>query len=683
MRRLALAVPLLALAAVIAHAAPRPRPKPAPPATIEPPPRVAPRALPGWGHYDRLCLPCHGAAGDGRGPAAPWLWPRPRDLTRGLYKWRSTDVGDTALDADVAATIRHGVPGTSMPGFGAALGDDDVAALVAVVRAFEAEPAAPPAAAAAITAPVVAVDPARGAALWTSAGCVACHGEAGAGDGASTATLVDGDGRPAPPFDLALGVRRPRGAADDPTAAAYASLATGLAGTAMPGYRGALTDDELWQLAAHVTSLRREPSPADRAPGPIPPEAIAADRAGKLTAGGWWPGVPDAAAAAEAAVFGGTIARQGEPPEALAPAAASLSSRQCARCHAKQVREWTGSYHAQAASPGLIAQVARLTDGAKIESCMRCHAPLAEQQPVVRPAQARAGGPEPGDGSGDDAGARTYAASAFFDEDLRDEGLTCAACHVRGWTRHGPQTVDASLLPLDGYPTAPLALYERSDFCLPCHQLEPRSAVDGRPLLDTYREWLAGPYMRRGVQCQHCHMPNREHTFKGVHDPDTFRQGIAVEAITARGATGVVSVRARVRNVGAGHYLPTTPTPAAWLRIELVDATGAPIAGARAERRIGRQLAYRDGGWVILEDTRIPPGEALEVAGGWRAGRVADATHVRVVVEVHPDDYYEGLHAARLKAKDLTPEVRALFEQALARAQGSHYVAHDELVAID
>ncbi len=676
MRRLLLAVWVLAVAGVLAHAAPKP--KPAPVAVVVPPPRALPRELPGWAHYDRLCLPCHGAAGDGRGPAAPWLWPRPRALTGGTYKWRSTDVGATALDDDLAATIRFGVPGTSMPGFGDTLGDDDVAALITVVRAFEVEPLAQPQGRT-VGAPPTSIDASRGAALWTSAGCASCHGATGAGDGPAALALVDAQGRAAPPFDLALGARRPRAADDDAAllAATYASIDTGLSGTAMPGYHGVLSSDEVWQVAAYVAAMRPELRKISHGPGPVPPEAIAADRADRLTRGGWWPGVPDAAGAAEAHVFGGTIARQGDAPAALAPAAASLSSRQCARCHAKQVREWTGSIHAAAASPGLLAQVARLTDGAKVESCMRCHAPLAEQQPVTRPAQERAGAAETG------ADARTYRASPFLDDELRDEGLTCAACHLRGWTRHGPTAVADSLLPLDGYPTAPLALYERSDFCLPCHQLEPRAAIDGRPLLDTYREWLAGPYMRRGVQCQHCHMPNREHTFKGIHDPDTFRQGIAVAAITRRGATGVVSVRARIRNVGAGHYLPTTPTPAVWLRVELVDDRGLAIAGAAAEQRIGRQLRQRAGAWEIVEDTRIPPGETREVAGAWQRGRVAEATAVRVTVEVHPDDYYEGLHAARLKARGLSDEVRAGFAEALERARSSYYVAYDETFAIE
>jgi hypothetical protein len=305
-------------------------------------------------------------------------------------------------------------------------------------------------------------------------------------------------------------------------------------------------------------------------------------------------------------------------------------------------------------SVGMRAQLSRITKPESLTSCLRCHSPLAEQQP----------------------------SDAAYDVALQGEGITCASCHLRGWTRHGPTTVSASLLSLPGYPTRPLALYERSDFCLPCHQLQPRSSVEGRPLLDTYREWLTGPYMPRGVQCQHCHMPNREHTWKGIHDPDTFRQGYRLETIAARGKSGVVSVRARIWNVGAGHLLPTTPTPAAWLEIELVDGKGKPIAGAKATKRIGRDIApKKGGGWLEKEDTRIAPGAWLEVAGGWKNGRVAEATHVKVTVRVHPDDYYERLYRGRLKA-ELTDAARADYEGALERSMASRYVAEETLVPL-
>ena len=40
--------------------------------------------------YERKCIGCHGEKGDGKGPAAELLLPKPRDFTKGLYKIRST-----------------------------------------------------------------------------------------------------------------------------------------------------------------------------------------------------------------------------------------------------------------------------------------------------------------------------------------------------------------------------------------------------------------------------------------------------------------------------------------------------------------------------------------------------------------------------------------------------------------
>ncbi|HLL25878.1 MAG TPA: multiheme c-type cytochrome, partial [Kofleriaceae bacterium] len=336
---------------------------------------------------------------------------------------------------------------------------------------------------------------------------------------------------------------------------------------------------------------------------------------------------------AEAALFGGAIAQQGTPPPELAPAQASLSPNQCGRCHNKQAREWRGSLHAGATSPGLAAQMWGMskTDAA---SCLRCHAPLPEQQD---------------------------------DTTLYADAVSCAGCHVRGWTRHGPKNIAPSLVPLAGYPLETLAIYERSDFCAPCHQLPARAAVAGRPLLNTYKEWLEGPYMRRGVQCQHCHMPNREHTWKGIHDPQTFREGVQL-ATRAEVKGRAVTVTAKLTNVGAGHYLPTTPTPAAWLTIVLLDKNGTQLGAAK--QRIGRDI-YFDTEWHERADTRIPPGETLTFARVWN---VTGAATARITLEVHPDDYYERLYEGQL-AKPLPPERKRLYEAALARGRSQRYVA--------
>ena len=224
-------------------------------------------------------------------------------------------------------------------------------------------------------------------------------------------------------------------------------------------------------------------------------------------------------------------------------------------------------------------------------------------------------------------------------------------------------------------------MYERSDFCMPCHQLPSRIALNDKPLLNTYKEWLEGPYMRRGIQCQHCHMPDREHTWKGVHDKETFLQGIELAVLAGRGRSGTVSVRAKLSNVGAGHYLPTTPTPAAWLSIQLVDAEGSPISGAYSEKRIGRHLVFQKK-WKELEDTRIPPGKFIELASGWKSGQVAKASHARITVRVEPDEYYERFYIRRLANRKLPPKERRMFQEALQGTRDSHYVAIQRLVEI-
>lgn len=572
----------------------------------------------GWPIYERFCLACHGARGDGHGPAAPYVWPAPRDFTRGELKWRSVPAGQSATDDDLRATIRLGAPGTAMPGF-PTLEDAAIDQVIDVVRGFAPRGRA--------GAPIVLgaappPDPLRGAALWTAKGCAACHGAA------TIAPAVRA-------YDLATGVRRPHEPGATRRAAAL-SIATGLSGTAMPGYAGTLPDADLWALADHVVAL------AGRATSrAIPALAIDADRAAPIDVA-TWPGRD----ASERAIFGAAIPPQGPPPATLAPAQASLHARQCGRCHAKQVREWEPSLHHGAASPGLRAQTDYMP-APKRAACLRCHAPLAEQAD---------------------------------NPDLQSDSVSCAGCHVRSWVRHGPPSAAPSLLPLPGYPLVTAGIYERADFCLPCHQLTPRDAVAGRPLLDTYREWLQGPYLPRGVQCQHCHMPNREHTVLGIHDPATFRQGIALEATAHRHGPAVTAV-ARVANIGAGHFLPTTTTPAAWLTITLIDAHGQPIAGATSSYRIGRDVWFDGTTWHERADTRIPPGEHVDVARAWTAGRTAEATTARIEIVVHPDDYYERFYADAL-AGTVVPAQRALYQQALARALGNRYLAERRDVAI-
>ncbi len=73
------------------------------------------------------CTACHGKLGDGKGPAAVALKPKPTDFT--AAGWWTAD----RTDASLAAVIRSGKPGTGMSGF-TQFSDADVANLVGYLR---------------------------------------------------------------------------------------------------------------------------------------------------------------------------------------------------------------------------------------------------------------------------------------------------------------------------------------------------------------------------------------------------------------------------------------------------------------------------------------------------------------------------------------------------------------------
>ncbi len=79
--------------------------------------------------YQQRCAQCHGDSGDGNGPVASHMYPRPRDYRRGIFKFTSTSYGAKPLRADLVKTLKRGIRGTSMPEF-SLLPEDDLQAVV-------------------------------------------------------------------------------------------------------------------------------------------------------------------------------------------------------------------------------------------------------------------------------------------------------------------------------------------------------------------------------------------------------------------------------------------------------------------------------------------------------------------------------------------------------------------------
>jgi len=234
-------------------------------------PLTAADAAAGRPLYLQECSGCHGERGDGAGPAAAFLDPRPRDFTKRLFKLRTTASGQPPATADVLRTIERGIPGTAMPSFSFLTEDErrkitaQVLRLADLLDEPEPTPVADAGAAPAATPETIA----HGKQFYVDAGCATCHGDAGRGDGGSAKDLKDTDGRPIAARDLTGGVYRGGDAPVD----LYYRIATGLDGTPMPSYGDVIERPDLWALVRYLESLR-----APAAPPPLPADPLAAGR---------------------------------------------------------------------------------------------------------------------------------------------------------------------------------------------------------------------------------------------------------------------------------------------------------------------------------------------------------------------------------------------------------------------
>ncbi len=79
----------------------------------------------GYSLYRKHCLHCHGVSGDGGGPTASFLWPRPRDYRMGLFKYTST-TGQKPTRADLHRILVNGIANSSMPSFEALMNPNQI-----------------------------------------------------------------------------------------------------------------------------------------------------------------------------------------------------------------------------------------------------------------------------------------------------------------------------------------------------------------------------------------------------------------------------------------------------------------------------------------------------------------------------------------------------------------------------
>jgi hypothetical protein len=223
--------------------------------------------------------------------------------------------------------------------------------------------------------------------------------------------------------------------------------------------------------------------------------------------------------------------------------------------------------------------------------------------------------------------------------------------------------------PYDDVPSVVMGAVQRDHFadarlCAGCHQhrqeaLVPGGAVDAErwptgtlPIHTTWQEWIEGP-LSPSVPCQVCHMPPsegvgnsadltlfnlepglvagwerpatavRRHTFEGPGDgiDGLLPLAASLDLVTSL-QEGALSVTATVRNIGAGHAIPTGEPLRAMLLLVEAACEDEPLAatGGFALSDLAGALARKEAGEDWSRWPGAAPGQVVRVvrrSGGW------------------------------------------------------------------
>ena len=256
--------------------------------------------LQGQAVYMKRCQQCHGITGDGKGPVAASMYPRPRDYRQGIFKFTSTPYGAKPRRDDLIRTVTRGVPGTSMPSFDRLVKRELHAVVDYVlmlthrgeierILGYEAEmeeeldeeyvpefaeqieeswheaeystvrPLTP-------MPEFTAEHVVAGRKAFLTKGCSKCHGEDGRGHTEGNIGK-DAWGFSTRAADLTSGMLRGGQLPED----VYRRIISGINGTPMPGFRNSLSGEPetIWDLVAYVLYVSNR-----RRQGDVPPAGL-------------------------------------------------------------------------------------------------------------------------------------------------------------------------------------------------------------------------------------------------------------------------------------------------------------------------------------------------------------------------------------------------------------------------
>ncbi|MCP3672094.1 MAG: c-type cytochrome [Gammaproteobacteria bacterium] len=256
------------------------------------------KAMNGADLYKLRCEVCHGEQGMGDGIAAELMYPKPRDFSLALFKYKSSPGTTLPRDVDLFNTIKYGLPGTAMPGWGMQgrelLTDKQIQGLIPVIKGFDITAAWAPEDAEdeafdedgrytkTDVQSITDAEPQDGQIAYTEESvakgkeaflksCKECHGAEGRGNIVSGKKLEDDWGGRIWPRDLTKpwtwratqALEKTETERDETIKAIYSRLSIGIPGTPMPAHRAVeegnkdpVSLEDRWHIANFVYSLR-------------------------------------------------------------------------------------------------------------------------------------------------------------------------------------------------------------------------------------------------------------------------------------------------------------------------------------------------------------------------------------------------------------------------------------------
>lgn len=301
---------------------------------------------------------------------------------------------------------------------------------------------------------------------------------------------------------------------------------------------------------------------------------------------------------------------QQEIPEGLT----SLSAESCGACHQEHYKEWQYSTHSHGWTDAQFQ--AELKKETSPFMCINCHIPLQNQQDSIVKGLI--------DG---DIYRPVKVVNPHYDESLKQEGITCAACHVRNNVIVGPTGTDKA-----PHKTVKDTVHLSEQLCISCHNAVAVVTPTLACTFETGDEWKAGPFYGK-KNCISCHMDtitrsivpgyekrlSHHHYFKGSGIPKAkgaktkVFNGLAFYPSTLKSnyhLNDSINYEFKVKNEFAGHKVPSgDPERFILFKFNVINQQGDTVF--TQIERIGEKWEWHPEAKKISDNNLLPQEERI------------------------------------------------------------------------